>query len=139
WDYFNPDYFNYSIGLMITWNIFDGTRSWASYKRAKLKVEQSKLELTELKRENDNTILELNGQIKTITSAIEAYRFQIEAAEKALEQAEIDFKDGFINAVTYIEINNEYRNAALQFDNARLQKILLQAQLQMASGLPVYE
>lgn len=138
-DFFNPDYFNYSIGLLLTWNIFDGTRSWASYKQAKLKEEQSKLELTELKRENTNTQNEINGQIKAITCAIEAYRFQLEASNKALEQAESDYKDGFINAVNYIEINNEYRNAALQLDNAILQKLLLQARLQIALGLPVYK
>ncbi len=139
WDYFNPDYFNYSIGLLLTWNIFDGTRSWASYKQAKLKEQQSNLELTELKRENNYTQSEISGQINAITSAIMAYRFQLEASEKALEQAEMDFKNGFINAVDYLDVNNEYRNAALQLDNAGLQKILLQAQLQMASGLPVFE
>ena len=55
------------------------------------------------------------------------------------EQAEMDIKDGFIDAVTYLEIDQEYRSAARQLDEAKLQKLLLQAQLQVALGLPVYK
>ncbi len=81
----------------------------------------------------------INGQISTLIGAIEAYRLQYQASQKALEQAEMDIKDGFIDAVTYLEIDQEYRSAARQLDEAKLQKLLLQAQLQVALGLPVYK
>jgi outer membrane protein TolC len=137
-EYFNPAYFNYSLGVQLNWNIFDGTRNWAQYKQAKLQEEKSKIELKQLKREKDNSISEIRGQIVSIANAITAYRFQYEASEKALEQADLDFKNGFVNAVTYLETDQEYRDAARQLDEAKLQRIILQAQLRLALGLPVY-
>ena len=34
-DFFNPDLINYSIGIELSWNIFDGKRSFAQYRQAK--------------------------------------------------------------------------------------------------------
>lgn len=138
-EYFNPDFFNYSAGVLLTWNIFDGTRSWAAHRQAKLKEGQSKLELEQMRLENSNKIMEIKGQISTLIAVIEAYRLQYLASQKALEQAEMDIKDGFIDAGTYLEIDREYNTAARQLDEAKLQKLLLQAQLQVTLGLPVYK
>lgn len=138
-EYFNPDFFNYTAGVLLTWNIFDGTRSWAAHRQAKLKEGQSKLELEQMKLENSNRIMEIQGQINSLIGAIEAYRLQYQASQKALEQAEMDIKDGFIDAATYLEIDREYNTAARQLDEAKLQKLLLQAQLQVTLGLPVYK
>lgn len=138
-EYLNPDFFNYSAGVLLTWNIFDGTRSLAAHRQAKLVEGKSKLELEQMKLENSNTIMDIHGQISTLIGAIEAYRLQYQASQKALEQAEVDIKDGFIDAVTYLEIDREYNVAARQLDEAKLQKLLLQAKLQVALGLPVYK
>lgn len=39
--YFDADFFNYLIGLQLSWNIFDGKRSLSQYRQAKLKAEQA--------------------------------------------------------------------------------------------------
>lgn len=137
-DYFNPDLINYSIGLKLNWNIFDGKRSWAQYKQSKLVEKTSRLELEQMERENSNNVLDLRNQINAIDNTISAYRLQFEASQKALKQADMDFQDGFIDAVTYLEIEEEYKNAAMNLDNGRLQQILLHAQLRVALGLSIY-
>lgn len=138
-DFFNPDFINYSIGLQLTWNIFNGKRSLAQYRQAKSQESISGLELKQLELENDNNIKELRDRIKATDNAISAYLLQLNASERALNQAEMDFQDGFIDVVSYIDIEQEYRDAMRSFDNAKLQRILLQARLRIALGLGIYE
>lgn len=138
-EFFNPDFFNYSLGVQLNWNVFDGTRSWAQYKQAKLKEERSRIELDQLKRETENSINEVRGQISSLDNSILAYGFQFQASQKALEQADLDLQNGFIDAVTYLDIDREYRDAARQLDEAKLQRVLLRAQLRLLMGLPLYE
>jgi outer membrane protein TolC len=137
-DFFNPDLINYSIGLELSWNIFDGKRSFARYRQAKKQEKATFLELEQIERENRNQILEVKDQISVTDNTIEAYRLQLEASQKALQQADSDFQDGFIDAITYLEIEQEYRNAALNLDNQKLRRLLLQAQLRVALGLRIF-
>jgi outer membrane protein len=137
-DFFNPDLINYSIGIELSWNIFDGKRSFARYRQAKQQEKATFLELEQLERENRNEIQEIKNQISVADNSIEAYRLQFEASQKALKQADIDFQDGFIDAISYLEIEQEYRNAALNLDNQRLRRLLLQAQLRVALGLRIF-
>lgn len=137
-DFFNPDLINYSIGIELSWNIFDGKRSFAQYRQAKRQEKATFLELEQLERENRNEIQEIKNQISVADNTIEAYRLQFEASQKALLQADTDFKDGFIDAISYLEIEQEYRNAALNLDNQRLRRLLLQAQLRVALGLRIF-
>ncbi len=137
-DFFNPDLINYSIGLELSWNIFDGKRSFAQYRQAKQQEKAIFLELEQMERENRNEIQEIKNQISVADNTIEAYRLQFEASQKALRQADIDFQDGFIDAISYLEIEQEYRDAALNLDNQRLRRLLLQAQLRIALGLRIF-
>jgi len=137
-DFFNPDLINYSIGLELSWNIFDGKRSFARYRQAKKQEKATFLELEQIERENRNQIQEVKDQISVTDNAIEAYRLQFEASQKALQQADSDFQDGFIDAITYLEIEQEYHNAALNLDNQKLRRLLLQAQLRVALGLRIF-
>jgi len=137
-DFFNPDLINYSIGLELSWNIFDGKRSFARYRQAKKQEKATFLELEQIERENRNQILEVKDQISVTDNTIEAYRLQLEASQKALQQADSDFQDGFIDAITYLEIEQEYHNAALNLDNQKLRRLLLQAQLRVALGLRIF-
>lgn len=137
-DFFNPDLINYSIGLELSWNIFDGKRSFAQYRQAKQQEKATFLELEQMERENRNEIQEVKNQISVADNTIEAYRLQFEASQKALQQADMDFQDGFIDAISYLEIEQEYRNAALNLDNQRLRRLLLQAQLRVALGLRIF-
>lgn len=138
-DYFNPDFINYSVGLQLNWNIFDGTRNWAQYRQAKIQEQTTSLELEQLQREITNTLDELKSQISSIDTVISAYQLQHAASLKALQQADLDFQNGFIDAVTFIEIETEFNNALRTLQNARLQKILLAAQLRVSLGLNIYE
>ncbi len=137
-DLFNPDLINYSIGLQLSWNIFDGKRSWAQYNQYKLQEKTTRVELEQLERENSNQIQEIKNQISVTDNTIAAYRLQLEASQKALHQADSDFQDGFIDAISYLEIEQEYRSAARNLDNEKLRHLLLLAQLRIALGMSIY-
>ncbi len=57
-DYFDPDFFNYSIGLQLTWNIFDGRRSYARYHQAQRNFEKADRELKIIREESEDAVAE---------------------------------------------------------------------------------
>lgn len=137
-DFFNPDFINYSIGLQLKWNAFDGMRSIAQYRQAKAEEQKSRLELHQLELEIENDINEIKDRLVSIKNTISAYQLQFDAAKLALNQAEIDLKDGFIDMISYIDVLKEYQNAARSLDNAKLQNILLIAQLRIITGSGIF-
>ena len=136
--YFDPDFFNYTIGVQLSWNIFDGKRTWAQYKQAKLNFEKAQRELQLIKKRNDVEMEEARNRVTAIDSMAVAVRLQVEAAQKALEQVEIDYKDGITDITTFLEADSEFREAAKQYDLLKVQKMLAIAHLRFVMGLPVY-
>lgn len=136
--YFDTDFFNYSIGLQLSWNIFDGKRSLSQYRQAKLKAEQALLELDELNEEQKVALAEAHNQIATINNMARAVELQLEATSQAQKQTEQDFADGMTDMNTLLESENANRAAARQLEELTIQRILALAQLRVTLGLPVY-
>lgn len=135
---FDTDYFNYSIGLQLTWNIFDGNRTRSKYRQAKLQARQALLELEEMDKEQTIAIEESQNQISTVDSTIEAVKVQVETSAEAYNQAFKDYNDGMTDYSTLLDFDNEYRAAARQLEGLKIQRILALAQLRIAMGVPVY-
>ena len=107
---------------------FRWKRSFAQYRQSKTAGKSHLLELEQLERENRNEIRRLKIRSLWLIIPLKHTGFSLKLL-KALLQADADFQDGFIDAISYLEIEQEYRNAALNLDNQRLRRLLLQAQL----------
>jgi outer membrane protein TolC len=134
----DTDFFNYSIGLQLTWNIYDGDRTRAKYRQAKLQAKQALLELEEMDKEQKIAIEESRNQISAVDSTIAAVKLQVGTAAEAYHQTEQDYKDGMTDYSTLLDFDNEYRTAARQLEGLKIQRVLALAQLRIAIGLPVY-
>ena len=137
-DYFNPGYFNYLIGLQLTWNIFDGKRIFAQLRQARLNEDIARAELQQLEESTRTDREELRMKLSALDSSISAVQLRFNAAEKALSRAEEDIERGFIDAILFLEIQQEFQATVRQLDSLRLQQLLLRARLRILHGLPVY-
>ena len=136
--YFDPSFFNYTVGLQLTWNIFDGNRTRSQYRQAKLKARQSLLELDVLDKTERIALEEARNQIRTVDSVIVAVTLQQEATREALEQTEQDYADGITDFSTLLDMYQENRDVSKQINGLKLQRVLALAQLRIVQGLPVY-
>jgi outer membrane protein TolC len=137
--YFDPDYFSYSIGLRLNWNIFDGKRKIEKYRQLKYTIESSRLELEQMTKEFHNDISDIRGKIIALDSMITSLELQFQASEMALEQAETDLKNGFINVIDYVNTMEKNKSALRQLEGVRLEYLVTKIQLRIAMGLSVYE
>ncbi len=135
----DPEYYNYALGLQLTWNIFDGRRTRAEHNKARYGFEKAQREAKQIKEENAREIEETRTGITTLNSNIEALSLQLEAARGALEEAERDYADGFIDVTELLEIEREVRDAEQTHMQLEAQKVLAVAQLKALLGIPLYE
>jgi outer membrane protein TolC len=136
-DYFNPSFFNYSLGLQLSWTLFDGNSTRARFHIAKCKAKQALLELDMLEKNDAIAIEEAQNQITTADSMITAVTLQTEASRRALEQTSQDYNDGVTDFSTLLETDKEYRDAERFLNGLKIQRILALAQLRIVLGLPV--
>ncbi len=135
----NPEFFNYTLGLQLTWNIFDGRRTRAERNKAKYSFEKAQREAKQIREENARRIEETRTGITTVNSNIDAVSLQLEAARGALEEAERDYADGFIDVTELLEIERELREAEQMHMQLEAQRVLAVAQLKALLGIPLYE
>jgi outer membrane protein TolC len=136
--YFDPAFFTYTIGLQLSWDLFNGNRVKAQYRQAKLKAKLTLLELDTLENRSKIAIEENRYQIATIDSMIAAVTLQVEASHQAILQTEQDFNDGIIDYSTLLDVDKEYRDAVYLLNGLKIQRVLGIAYLRIAMGLPVY-
>ena len=136
-DYFNDDYVNYTIGLQLTWNIFDGRRSIAKYRQARINFEKADRELKILNEENEEAIEEARSLIHTLKKTRKAVLLQIESARAAFDHVQDDYTNGFVDYTTLIETERQLREAEKGLSEMNIQKLLTVAQYKIALGIPL--
>lgn len=137
--FFDPGFFNYNIGLQLSWNIYDGRRTRSQYLQTVNKTEMARLEVQKLEREQKIQLEEAKSQLEAADIQLEAVALQVEASQKALSQIEKDYSDGLSDIASFLEADEAHRTAAHHYEALKIQKMLIVASLRIAMGLPVYE
>lgn len=138
-DYFSPDYWGFAVGLQLSWTIFDGRRSWATYRKTRIEAEKADREYEKKLEQNAASIREARDALKVLTQNAEAARLQLSAARSAYEQAQRDYESGSEDITTLLAIEAEMLGAELAVEELRANRLLAIATLRLALGLPVYE
>ncbi len=136
-DYFNHEFFNYSIGLQLTWNIFDGRRSFAKYKQAQINYQKAERELKILREENQEQIEEARSALISLDKMTEASHLQFESIGQAFKQATEDYKNGFIDYTTLLEMEQQLKEVEMGIIGLNMQRLLAVAQYKIALGIPL--
>lgn len=136
-DYFNPDFFNYSIGVQLTWNIFDGNRMRANFHKTRYNYEKTLLEEKKLKEENALLIDESKKLYTAVEESQVAAVAQRDALERAFESIQEDYRDGYTEFLTFSDMQQNIASAYLSISTLNMQKVLVAAQYRIASGISI--
>lgn len=136
-DYFNPDFVNFTVGVQLTWNIFDGRRSIAKYKQARINFEKADRELKILNEENEEAVEEARSILGTLKKTRKAVLLQLESATAAFNQVQNDYQSGFVDYTTMIDTERQLREAEKGLSEINIQWLLAVAQYKIALGIPL--
>lgn len=138
-DFFDPDFFNYTIGLQLTWDIFAGRRKQAQFNSAKYSLRKAKLELKKLEEDKRVELAQTRETITTLEENIAAVAFQVDAARQAFDQMQTDYNNGFATTTDLVATERELYQAQQQLASLKMQRVLAIAQLKLLTGLPLNE
>lgn len=133
-DYANPDYVNYNIGAQLVWNIFDGKRSISTYKMIMLEHEKSERELKILREKTNNDEKVVYKGYEAICKALEAAEVGYQAAQLAYASVSEDMNDGFVDYLTFLEVEKGLDQAEKAVATLQMQKLLLVSQYRFTTG-----
>ena len=136
-DYFNYKFVNYTIGLQLTWNIFDGRRSIAKFRQARINFEKADRELKIINEESEEAIEEARSLLYTLKKTCKAVLLQIESTRAAFNQIQDDYKNGFVDYTTLIDTERQLREAEKGLSEMNIQRLLAVAQYKIALGIPL--
>lgn len=139
-DYFDilhPEYWNFTIGVQMTWNIFDGRRSVASYRKSRYEYEKSERKLKILREENRATIQEAYEALITLEQVTKAVDLQVKTLQSALDQLNIDFQSGFVDYKTILETEQQLLDVQRLLNELYMQRLLAVAQYKITQGIPL--
>lgn len=136
-DYFDPDFVNYTIGIQLTWNLFDGRRSIAKYRLARINFEKADRELKILREESEDAIEEASSILNTLKKTRKAVLLQLESATAAFDQVQDDYQNGFVDYTTMLDTERQLREAEKGLSEINMQRLLAVAQYKIALGIPL--
>lgn len=136
-DYFDPDFVNFTIGVQLTWNIFDGRRSIAKYRQSRINFEKADRELKILNEENEEAIEEAKSILNTLKKTRKAVLLQLESAAAAFDQVQDDYQSGFVDYTMMIDMERQLREAEKGLSEINIQWLLAVAQYKIALGIPL--
>ncbi len=134
-----PRFYNYAVGLNLSWTLFDGFRRNAATAQALAQARQAQVEQKQIREENEISIREGRDRLGVLDESMEAVSAQLGAAQRAMELVEGDYSRGYVDITTYLQTEQEVREAEKRLYELRMQRLLTIAQLRFNLGLPVYE
>ena len=124
---------NWSVGVNLSWQLFDGMGRWGKYQFARAEVEAQEAELAATLQQADN---ELNMALRAIGVAEERYEVALltwRQAKESLRLTSERFAEGLEKSSTVIEREAGVTAANLRVLNAKREYIISQAKLSLVS------
>jgi len=107
--YWNP---SFSVGLNLTWNIFNGFRTSNTLKQNRVATSRARLQLNELE---DAARIQVEQAQRNVQTALQ----QIETQARNIERAELNYKHAEIRVREGVSTQLELREASNLLDNSR--------------------
>ena len=91
---FDADLINYSIGIQMHWNLFNGFTHQAKLEKQSITSKIKKLELGRLQEESKNTIQHLRNNLQHSLQRLEAAKIGLQSSLKHLQAVQIQLNQG---------------------------------------------
>lgn len=125
---FNPDYYNWSVTLSATWDLYQGGARFARADEAQAQVRQAQLELQRDLRDANVQMARAYRDWQQATAAIEVAEEQVEVAEATYEQVLAQFEQGLVDSLEVSDASQELLDAELALNQLRFQARIAEVQ-----------
>jgi len=110
-DYANPDFFNYSIGLQLNWNLYSGGNTTAKIKQYEITSRLQNRQANILKKELDVQLKLIYGNLINLNELIQAQGVYAKSLKATLESDRIEFQNAQISLSGVIQSEKNYSEA----------------------------
>jgi outer membrane protein TolC len=133
-DFYDPDFFNYRVGLELNWNLFNGWGTKSKTRLAEIEVRKSALNQNKVQNRITEQIQELRLQIPLLLDIWETSKIQEELQwdQHLLDQE--DFKKGQIRFAELLQSEQKILQASYQTNQSLNRYILSLMQLRIFEG-----
>lgn len=107
---------NFTAGLNLTWNLFEGFATAAQHSRDKLATQRARIQLERLKSQIEREVVQLSGDVRSSLERVQLQSKNIERAELNYRHAELRVKEGVTSQL-------ELREASNQLDQSRFNQL----------------
>jgi outer membrane protein TolC len=133
-DFYDPDFFNYRVGLELSWNLFNGWGTNSKKRIAEIEVRKSALNQNKVENRIAEQIQELRLQIPLLLNIWETSKIQeaLQWDQHLLDQE--DYKNGQIRFAELLRSEQKILQASYQTNQSLNQYILSLMQLRIFEG-----
>ncbi|MCB4809001.1 TolC family protein [Tamlana sp. 62-3] len=126
--------FNQTVGLSLTIPIFNGFQTKAEVQKAKIAIDQSKLEVVSLQKEIYKNVATAYQNALSSQEQLEAAKAANKAAEESYKLAQKKYDLGALSTTDLVVSQNAFTNAQLNYLQAKYLNILYNQLLQYYQG-----
>lgn len=129
-----PQNNGWSVGLGVSWQIFDGRNTKASINRAQSSYERSKASLDNLKLNIDKEVENAVNDIVSDVQRVKAYEYVVRQASESLNLAEGRYDAGLSSPLEVTDARVDYEKAEGNFISAYFDCLIAQTTLDSILG-----
>ncbi len=125
---FDPDYFNWSLTLSATWDLYQGGARFARADEAQAEVRQAELELERDLRDANVEMAQAYRDWESAAARIEVARQRLEAVEQTYDQVLAQYEQGLVTGLEVSDASQELLDAEMTLNQVRFQARVAEVQ-----------
>ncbi len=133
-DPFQDDNNNWTVGVQLSWNLFDGLGHWGRARQASAKAHQADIQHRQAKQKAKNEIVEARRKLEAARQRIEVARLAVQQANESLHLVEERFKEGLEKTSDLLDKEAMLTQSRLRFLKAKHDYTVAISELKFALG-----
>ncbi|RAL22325.1 hypothetical protein DL240_10775 [Lujinxingia litoralis] len=133
---FNPNGFNWTVGLGLSWLLYDGGARYARIDQSNARIAEEELSLQRDLRLANAEVRRARRDLSTAGAAIAVALEQVEVARETYEYTAARFESGLATSLEVTDASQQLLSAELQLNQARLQARLSEVRYRYLEARP---
>ncbi len=130
---------NWTVGVQLSWNVFDGFGHWGRSKQAAAKLSQVRYQHSQARQQAENEVAAAMRNIRAARQRIKVAEGAVQQARESLNIVEARFREGLEKTSELLDKEVMFTNAKLRLLKAVHDYNLALSEYELASGAKILE